>query len=260
LLNQKTFKQIVMNKKSIFFSITLVLGITFTGTEIFAQKFSKVQLKTSEDSISYIIGNDLANDFSSKRLDVNPEVLARAIEDVQMKNKLMIDSAQKVAVINNYQRQMMAKQQPPANQELSFKNKVEGAKFLEENKKKAGIITLPSGLQYKVLRAGSGPKPLATDQVTVHYRGKLINGTIFDASYDRGEPATFGLNQVIKGWTEGLQQMQVGGKYELYIPSELGYGDQGAGEMIGPGSVLIFEIELFKINGKGAEMEVKNAK
>jgi FKBP-type peptidyl-prolyl cis-trans isomerase FklB len=161
----------------------------------------------------------------------------------------MIDSTQKIAVITNYQNMMQSKQ-GKVQKEQSLKNKAEGIKFLEENKKKKGVITLPSGLQYKVITEGTGAKPGMDDQVTVHYRGKLINGTVFDASYDRKEPATFGLNQVIKGWTEGLQQMKAGGKYELYIPSELAYGETGAGDMIPPGSTLIFEIELLKINGK----------
>lgn len=238
-----------MNKKSILLFIPLMLGMMIITSSLSAQKFGMVQIKTSADSISYIIGTDLGKDFVSKRLDVVPEVLARAIEDAQLNNKSLIDSVQKVNTINNYQKQMMSKQ-PAVNKELSFKNRVEGSKFLEENKKKKGVITLPSGLQYKVITEGKGSKPVVADQVTVHYRGKLIDGTVFDASYDRNEPATFGLNQVIKGWTEGLQYMQVGGKYELYIPSELAYGDAGAGQLIGPGSVLVFEIELLKINGK----------
>lgn len=242
-----------MNKKSILFTIPVMISLMFITSSLSAQKFGMVQLKTSTDSISYIIGTDLGRDFLSKRLQITPEAIARAIEDVQFNNKTLIDSVQKANVINNYQKQMMAQQQqqqPPVNKEQSFKNRVEGTKFLEENKKKPGVIILPSGLQYKVITDGKGAKPVAADQVTVHYRGKLINGTVFDASYDRKEPATFGLTQVIKGWTEGLQQMKVGGKYELYIPSELAYGDAGAGELIGPGAVLIFEIELLKINGK----------
>jgi len=238
-----------MNKKSILFIIPFMISLMFITSTLSAQKFGMIQLKSTADSISYIIGTDLGKDFLSKRLEITPEVIARAIEDVQMNNKKLIDSVQKVNVINNYQREMMAKQRP-VQQDQSFKNRVEGAKFLEENKKKKGVITLPSGLQYKVVTEGTGAKPVLADQVTVNYRGKLINGTVFDASYDRGEPATFGLTQVIKGWTEGLQQMKVGGKYELYIPAELAYGDTGAGELIGPGAVLIFEIELLKINGK----------
>jgi FKBP-type peptidyl-prolyl cis-trans isomerase FklB len=238
-----------MNKKTGLFIIPFIISLMLITSTVSAQKFGMVQLRTSSDSLSYIIGTDIGRDFVSKRIDITPEVIARAIEDVQMNNKNLIDSIQKVAVITNYQQTMQSKQ-GKVQKELSSKNKADGIKFLEENKKKKGIITLPSGLQYKVITEGKGPKPIVDDQVTVHYRGKLLNGTIFDASYDRNEPATFGLNQVIKGWTEGLQQMQVGGKYELYIPSDLAYGDAGAGEMIPPGSTLIFEIELFKINGK----------
>ncbi len=120
--------------------------------------------------------------------------------------------------------------------------------FLVDNREKDGVIETASGLQYKVLTEGSGPKPSATDQVTVHYRGTLINGSEFDSSYSRGTPATFPLNRVIRGWTEGLQLMNVGSKYEFYIPSELGYGNRGAGAQIGPGATLIFEVELLKIN------------
>lgn len=238
-----------MNKKSSLFIIPFILSLMLITSTLSAQKFGKVQLKSTADSISYIIGTDIGKDFVSKKIDINPEVIARAIEDVQLNNKNLIDSTQKVRVINNYQMMMQSKQ-GKNQKELSIKNKAEGAKFLEENKKKPGVITLPDGLQYKVITEGTGAKPVLEDQVTVHYRGKLLNGTVFDASYDRNEPATFGLNQVIKGWTEGLQQMKVGGKYELYIPSELAYGDPGAGEMIPSGATLIFEIELFKINGK----------
>lgn len=127
------------------------------------------------------------------------------------------------------------------------KNKAEGLAFLEQNKKKEGVVTLPNGLQYKVISSGNGPSPKATDTVKVHYKGTLIDGREFDSSYRRGEPAVFPLNKVIKGWTEGLQLMKVGDKWTLYIPSELGYGENGAGEMIGPNSTLIFDVELLGI-------------
>lgn len=234
-----------MNKKSILLFIPLMLGMMIITSSLSAQKYADVQLKTAIDSLSYIIGLDMG----SKGMDITPDVIARAIEDIKMRNKPLLDSAQIANVVNNFQKQMIAKQ-PPVQKEQSFKNRVEGSKFLEENKKKKGVITLPSGLQYKVITEGKGPKPLLTDKVTVHYRGKLLDGTVFDASYDRKEPIVIGLTQVIKGWTEGLQYMQVGCKYELYIPSELAYGDAGAGQLIGPGSVLVFEIELLKINGK----------
>lgn len=123
----------------------------------------------------------------------------------------------------------------------------EGEKFLAENAKKEGVKTTASGLQYKELQAGTGEMPTANDQVKVHYKGSLLNGQEFDSSYKRGEPATFGVGQVIKGWTEGLQLMKEGSKYELYIPADLAYGDQGAGRAIGPGETLIFEVELIEI-------------
>jgi FKBP-type peptidyl-prolyl cis-trans isomerase FklB len=132
-------------------------------------------------------------------------------------------------------------------QQLADKNQKEGEVFLAENKKKKGVVTLPSGLQYHVITAGTGKIPKATDTVTTHYRGTLIDGTEFDSSYKRGEPASFPVNGVIKGWTEALQLMKVGSKWQLFIPSNLAYGPQGAGQVIGPSATLIFEIELLSI-------------
>jgi FKBP-type peptidyl-prolyl cis-trans isomerase FklB len=129
-------------------------------------------------------------------------------------------------------------------------NKKEGAEFLEANKTKEGVVTLPSGLQYKILTEGTGPKPAASDTVVCNYRGTLISGTEFDSSYKRGQPASFPVNGVIKGWTEALQLMPVGSKWQLFVPAELGYGDRGAGGEIGPGATLIFEVELLSIQGK----------
>ena len=141
---------------------------------------------------------------------------------------------------------MMAKQQEMAKK-LGEKNKAEGEAFLAENKKKEGVITLPSGLQYKVIKAGTGKKPKATDTVTVHYQGTLIDGKEFDSSYRRGQPVTFPVNGVIPGWTEALQLMEEGAKWQIFIPSSLAYGDRGAGRDIGPHATLIFEIELVSI-------------
>ena len=144
----------------------------------------------------------------------------------------------------------MAKQQEKA-QQLGLANKKEGEEFLAANKSKEGVVTLPSGLQYKVLKEGTGPKPSATDSVACNYRGTLINGTEFDSSYKRGQPATFAVNGVIKGWTEALQLMPVGSKWQLFIPADLAYGERGAGADIGPNSTLIFEVELLSIQAKG---------
>jgi FKBP-type peptidyl-prolyl cis-trans isomerase FklB len=144
-----------------------------------------------------------------------------------------------------FQKEMMAKQS-----EVAKKNRAEGEAFLAENKKKEGVKTLPSGLQYKVIKAGTGKKPKSTDTVTVHYRGALINGAEFDSSFKRGQPATFLVSKVIPGWTEALQLMEVGAKWQLFIPSSLAYGEQGAGSDIGPNATLIFEVELVSIQGK----------
>jgi FKBP-type peptidyl-prolyl cis-trans isomerase FklB len=147
----------------------------------------------------------------------------------------------------------LRKKQQDMRQQAGDTNKKEGDAFLAENKTKDGVITLPSGLQYKIVKAGDGPKPAAADSVVCNYRGTLINGTEFDSSYKRGQPATFPVGQVIKGWTEALQLMPVGSKWELYIPSDLAYGDRGAGANIGPNATLIFEVELLSIQGKDAK-------
>jgi FKBP-type peptidyl-prolyl cis-trans isomerase FklB len=142
------------------------------------------------------------------------------------------------------------KKQAEKAQQMGAANKTEGETFLAANKNKEGVITLPSGLQYKILQAGTGPKPAATDSVVCNYRGTLINGTEFDSSYKRGQPATFPVNGVIKGWTEALQLMPVGSKWQLFVPAQLAYGDRGAGADIGPNATLIFEVELLSIQAK----------
>ncbi len=152
------------------------------------------------------------------------------------------------------------KQQQEKMQEAGAANKTEGEAFLAANKSKDGVVTLPSGLQYKILTAGTGPKPTASDSVVCNYRGTLINGTEFDSSYKRGQPATFGVGQVIKGWTEALQLMPVGSKWQLFIPSSLAYGERGAGAEIGPNATLIFEVELLSIQDKTKDDKSKEDK
>jgi FKBP-type peptidyl-prolyl cis-trans isomerase FklB len=146
------------------------------------------------------------------------------------------------------------KRQTEEAQKAAVKNKTEGEAFLAANKDKEGVVTLPSGLQYKILTTGTGPKPTASDSVKCNYRGTLINGTEFDSSYKKGQPVTFGVGQVIKGWTEGLQLMPVGSKWQLFIPSSLAYGERGAGAEIGPNSTLIFEVELISIEEKAKDV------
>ena len=193
------------------------------------------------DSVSYSFGVLIAQNLKSQGLDsLDQAQLAQGIQDVLKGAKLRYDVQQ----CNNIVQQHMT-----ALESKKYAGNVEeGKKFLAENSKRSGVVTLPSGLQYEVLTAGSGPKPTASDRVTVHYTGTLVDGTVFDSSVDRGEPATFGVTQVIQGWVEGLQLMPLGSKWKFFIPYELGYGERGAGRVIGPFATLIFEVELLKIN------------
>jgi FKBP-type peptidyl-prolyl cis-trans isomerase FklB len=200
----------------------------------------KSELKTQKDSLSYSIGLDIGKNLKKQSFDIEPAILTQGIKDYQGGGKTMLTEEQAREVIMNFQKKAMA--------EATEKNKKEGDAFLAENKKKEGVITLPSGLQYKVLTTGTGNKPKAAETVSVNYRGTLIDGTEFDNSYKRGQPATFPVGGVIKGWTEGLQLMPVGSKWQLFIPSDLAYGERGAGQVIPPNATLIFEVELLSIN------------
>jgi FKBP-type peptidyl-prolyl cis-trans isomerase FkpA/FKBP-type peptidyl-prolyl cis-trans isomerase FklB len=205
-----------------------------------------VSLKTENDRYSYMIGQDIGKSLKDLDSIVQIPVLMRGIEDALKNRSSMLTEEEMMKLKQNLsmkmQSAMMAKQQVSGD-----KNKTEGEKFLAENKSKPGVVTTASGLQYMILKAGSGPRPLATDKVSVHYKGTLLDGTKFDSSYDRNQPVTFPVNGVIPGWTEALQLMKVGGKYKLFIPANLGYGERGAGDKIGPNAVLIFEVELLKI-------------
>jgi FKBP-type peptidyl-prolyl cis-trans isomerase len=170
--------------------------------------------------------------------------------------KLAMTDEQMRATMVDFQKSLQQKQ-AAAIKDMSDKNKKEGEVFLAENKSKEGVVTLPDGLQYKILKAGDGPKPSASDKVKCNYRGTLINGKEFDSSYKRNEPVTFPVNGVIKGWVEALQMMPVGSKWQLFIPSDLAYGERGAGADIEPNSTLIFEVELLSIEGKDNKAEAK---
>lgn len=210
---------------------------------------NKVQLKTQKDSVSYSIGMSIGQNLKMQSIEVDPSVLAQAIKDILDSAKTLMTEQEAQGCMMEFQKKMMSKQEEKMKAQGET-NKTEGIAFLEENKKKAGIITTASGLQYKVEKMGTGKKPQATDTVTVHYRGTLLNGTEFDSSIKRNEPTTFPLNQVIKGWTEGVSLMPIGSKFTFYIPSELAYGERGAGNLIGPNSTLIFEVELLSAKGK----------
>ena len=193
------------------------------------------------DKVSYALGMSIGHQLQQMNAtDLNIDDFAQAITDVFNGDAKLSDAEAQAAVQDFFSRK--AEEQAKAA-------KAEGENFLAENAKKEGVKTLPSGLQYKVLREGDGRKPSATDKVECHYEGTLINGEVFDSSYRRGETATFGLNQVIKGWTEGLQLMQEGAKYRFFIPYNLAYGERGAGQAIPPYAALIFDVELISIEG-----------
>ena len=203
-----------------------------------------------DGSVGYADG-DLDNfpaceDCDDGDVAINPDALAAAMKDIFAGAKPQLTDEEVQQVMQDFQKKMMAKQMA-AREEGLAKNKGEGEKFLAENKKKEGVKTTASGLQYKVIKDGTGKTPKATDTVKTHYRGTLINGTEFDSSYKRGEPAEFPVNGVIKGWTEALQLMKEGAKWQLFIPSNLAYGERGAGQAIGPNATLIFDIELLDI-------------
>lgn len=199
-----------------------------------------LQQKHYMDKFSYAIGLGIGQNLSSMGIgNLAVDDFAQAIKDVLEGNQTAISHNEAREIVNKYFEELESKMSAVAIEQ--------GQAFLEENKKGPGVVVLPSGLQYEIIKEGTGKKPKATDQVRCHYEGTLIDGTLFDSSIQRGEPAVFGVNQVIPGWVEALQLMPEGSKWKLYIPSELGYGARGAGEMIPPHSTLIFEVELLEV-------------
>jgi FKBP-type peptidyl-prolyl cis-trans isomerase FklB len=209
-------------------------------------------LKTQREKFSYAIGMKMGANFKKQEVPVDPNIMARGIKDAMAGGKTALTDEEAQSAIMDMQKEVQAKIQEK-NKETADANKKEGESFLAANKSKAGVVALPSGLQYKIEKAGTGPKPTANDSVVCNYRGTLIDGKEFDSSYKRGQPATFPVTGVIKGWTEALQLMPVGSKWQLFIPSELAYGDRGAGADIGPGATLIFEVELMSIEDKSKD-------
>jgi FKBP-type peptidyl-prolyl cis-trans isomerase FklB len=203
-------------------------------------------LKETKDKVSYSIGLDIGTNLKRNKIDINSDALATGLKDGISGAKPLLTQDEMQAVMTQFSKDMQEKTNA-ARQEAAQKNKEEGEKFLAENKSKPDVKTTASGLQYKVIKAGSGAAPKPTDSVVVNYRGTLLDGTEFDSSYKRNEPATFPVNQVIKGWTEALQLMKPGSKYELFIPSNLAYGERGAGGEIGPNATLKFDVELLSV-------------
>ena len=204
-------------------------------------------LSSSQDSISYSIGLFMAQNLKQQGIsDLNNALLVRGLEDALKGQPTQLTQAQAGEVMNTFMQKQMAVRNAEG-MKASAENKKAGNAFLTENKAKTGVVTTPSGLQYLVEKEGTGAKPTATDRVKVHYTGRLLDGKVFDSSVERGQPAEFGVNEVIKGWTEALQLMPVGSKWKLFIPAELAYGDRGAGADIKPGSTLVFDVELLDI-------------
>lgn len=223
--------------------VVVVFGCVFLASLLGAQE--TLTLKTQKEKLSYIIGMDMGKNLKNQLVDIDPNILARGLRDALSGSKSVLTEQEVRDTMSAFQKEMVAKQQA-----IGEKNKKEGETFLAENKKKKGVTALPSGLQYKVVKAGTGKKPRPTDTVTVHYQGTLIDGTEFDSSYRRGQPATFPVNGVIPGWTEALGLMQEGAKWQLFIPPNLAYGERGTGSQIGPNATLIFEVELVSIQEK----------
>jgi FKBP-type peptidyl-prolyl cis-trans isomerase FklB len=202
-----------------------------------------MQFTNLKDKISYIIGRDMAANFQKQGIEIEAEAFIQGMKEAMEGKPSALSQAE-------VQQAMMALQQSigQKQQGKGADNKKAGEEFLAQNKNKEGVQTLPSGLQYQILQPGKGKSPAKTDKVTTHYHGTLIDGTVFDSSYERGQPATFPVNGVIAGWTEALQLMQEGAKWRLFIPSDLAYGVRGAGSDIGPDSALIFDVELISVN------------
>ena len=218
-----------------------ILGIAVTVVACNQTSYKNVELNTQIDSVSYSLGISVANNLKSSGFEsIETRAVASAFSDVFEGNEVKINEEDANLLIQDYFVELSQKKSQEA---ISA-----GQVFLDENSKKEGVTITASGLQYEVLTNGTGANPVETDQVTVHYHGTLVDGTVFDSSVERGQPATFPVNGVIPGWVEALQLMNVGSKYKLYIPSDLAYGERGAGGLIGPNETLIFEVELLSIN------------
>ena len=230
-------KQILIVAISLLISI---IGCSQTNSD------GNSPISTNIDSVSYSIGQDIGKNFKKQDIEIDPKIMLQGIVDA-MADTSMLTDAEIQKVMTNFQVAMREKQQNKMK-EASEKNKAEADAFFVENKNKEGVVTLESGLQYKVLKSGDGKSPKLSSTVEVHYAGRLLDGTEFDSSYKRGKPFSTSVTGVIKGWTEILQLMKEGDKWEVYIPTELAYSERGSGPTIGPNAALIFEMELISVN------------
>jgi FKBP-type peptidyl-prolyl cis-trans isomerase FklB len=240
-----------MKKFLVLAMCLLLLGLA-SCKKADAKLLTKGDLDTQKKKVSYAIGLDIGQNFKTRAMDVDLDILFQGMKDAQKTEKPLLDSEEVQKVMTQFQQEMMkVEQEKRAVQGLGNKSKEEA--FLKENAQKPGVKVTASGLQYKVISEGNGPLAKESDTVKVHYRGTLLDGTEFDSSYKRNQPAVFPLKGVIKGWTEALQLMKVGSKYQIFLPSSLAYGENGAGQVIGPNATLIFEVELLGIEKPAPE-------
>ena len=232
-----------MKKLIGIFIALLIIAISCTSSE---KVVETPQLTNYMDTVSYSVGVDIGKSFRLQEMDIDPNVMARGLNDAFSDKETALTDEEIQSTLINFRQVFQQKQREIAQRKAQEAAKAE-EDYLAESASKEGVVSLPSGLQYKVITPGDGPSPLTTDKVKVHYKGSLADGTIFDSSYDRGQPASFTVSGVIKGWTEALLLMQVGSKWELTIPSKLGYGARGSGGKIPPNSTLLFEVELLGI-------------
>jgi FKBP-type peptidyl-prolyl cis-trans isomerase FklB len=226
------------------FIVAAAIGVVFIGCQ--SNKQDEVQFKSRKDSVSYAIGLDIGRNLKRQAIELDLDVLAHGMKDMYTGGKTSLTDSESQSVTAEYRKQRMARHVQELKA-LGEKNQKAGEAYLAENKIRDSVIALPSGLQYKILKMGSGRKPKAGQTVTVNFRGSLLDGTEFENSYSSGEPVTYSVNGVIKGWTEALEMMPVGSKWTLYIPPGLAYGERGSGQVIPPNATLIFELELLQV-------------
>ncbi|HEX9652404.1 MAG TPA: FKBP-type peptidyl-prolyl cis-trans isomerase [bacterium] len=225
-------------------SVLLTAGLVWFGACAQGQK--KTELKTDLEKVSYVLGQNVGSSLKQMETEIDLAAFIQGLRDTLAGSQPLLTAEEADKVMEAFSVRRQEEHQKKAS-EMAEKNRAEGVAFMEQNKNKDGVMTTASGLQYEVVQEGSGPQPKAGDRVSVHYRGTFLDGKEFDSSYKRGEPATFLLNQVIPGWSEGVQLMKVGSKYKFCIPSELAYGEGGYRDAIGPNCTLIFEVELVDI-------------
>ncbi len=241
-----------MKKIAVFALIVMLAGLGACQKAGGAAKVMKKEdLNSQKKKVSYAIGLDIGQNFKARAMDIDLDILFQGLKDAQKSGEPLLNKDDIQKVMAQFQQDMMKAEQEKRAVQGQGNKAIEEA-FLKENAQKPGVKVTASGLQYKIITEGSGPMPKESDTVKVHYRGTLLNGTEFDSSYKRNEPAVFQLSGVIKGWVEALQLMKVGSKYQIFLPSALAYGEQGAGQAIGPNSTLIFEVELLGIEKPAA--------